>query len=235
MNKIARVLGATLGASAIIGTSAVAANAHGFGGHDGHASHDSHATAGYSKTGPYSVRGAHQQFTKFSHHHGAQGKGNAFAVGHEFNHHWYKHHWQGRHHHHLSFSEKQAAIVAKLTKADTRLSALIAKLSDAAQQNPDGWAAQALPYLQQEQTKLETLISAVKAATNQQELAAAFKGAFTPPTPPATPTPTPTQQPTSEPTTPAPTQAPTSSAPTSSAPTAPTTSATPSSTATPTA
>lgn len=231
MNKISRVLGATLGASAILGTSAVAANAHGFGGHDGgHSAHGAQHSSAYAKTGPYSLRGAHHQFSHYAQGRDHQG---TFVVGKNFNHQWFKHHW-GHHRHHLSFAQEQARIVAKLTKADTRLSALITKVSAAAQQNPNGWAAKALPYLQQEQTKLESLITAVKAATNQQELAAAFKAAFTPPTT-STPAPTqppsapaPTQQPSAPSTPAAPSQDPTSSAPTSSAPTtAPTSSTAP--------
>jgi len=199
MNKTARVLGATLGATAIIGSSAVAANAQGFGGHGDHNSFGGHH-AGYSQSGPYSVRGAHQQFSKFNHHRG-HGAGT-FNVGQEFNHGWYRHHWAGHHHQHLTFAQKQAKIVARLQNADTRLSDLITKVSAAAAQNPDGWAAKALPFLQQQQTKLESLISAVQAATTPQELAQAFKDAFQPPagttqpTPPTgTPTPTPSAAP----------------------------------------
>lgn len=183
MNKITRVLGASLGAAALVGTSAVAANAH-----DGGYGHSRHG-----HYGTYSVRGVHQEFSNFSHHQG-RGGDDDFAVGRDFNHRWFKQHWAGHHHRHLTFAQKQAAIVARLTNADARLTALIAKVSDAASSNPDGWAAQALPYLQAQQSKLETLIAAVKAATNQQELADAFKAAFTPPTTP-TPTPAPTSSP----------------------------------------
>lgn len=194
MNKTVRVLGATLGATAIIGSSAVAANAQGFGGHD-------HSSFGSHQSGPYSFGSAHHEFSHFNHHRG-HGAG-AFNVGQDFNHSWYRHHWAGHHHQHLTFAEKQAEIVAHLQKADSRLSDLITKVSAAAAQNPDGWAAKALPFLQQQQTKLESLITAVQAATTPEELAQAFKDAFQPPadsTQPTPPTGTPTPAPTTAPT-----------------------------------
>jgi len=193
MNKTVRVLGATLGATAIIGSSAVAANAQGFGDHDSFGSHH----AGHRQSGPYSFGGARHQFSKFNHRGDDAG---TFNVGQNFNHHWYRHHWAGHHHHHLTFAQKQAKIVARLQDADARLSDLITKVSAAAAQNPDGWAAKALPFLQQQQTKLESLITAVQAATTPQELAQAFKDAFQPPAPPTgtgttAPTPTPSAAP----------------------------------------
>jgi len=190
MFKTARVLGVALGATAIIGSSAVAANAHDFGGHDHHGGFGGH-DAGYSRSGPYSVRGAHHQFSKFDHHRGHGNDDGTFNVGRDFDHHWYHHHWAGHHHQHLSFAQKQARIVARLQDADTRLGDLISKVSAAAAQNPDGWAAQALPFLQQQQTRLESLISAVQAATTPQELAQAFKDAFQPPAGSTQPTPSP--------------------------------------------
>lgn len=195
MNKTVRILGATLGATAIIGSSAVAANAQG-----GHDHHSSGSHSGARQSGPYSFGGARHEFSQFNHHRG-HGAGT-FNVGTEFNHGWYRHHWAGHHHQHLTFAQKQAKIVARLQDADARLTDLIAKVQTAAAANPDGWAAKALPFLQQQQTKLESLISAVQAATTPQELAQAFKDAFQPPadsTQPTPPTGTPTPSPSAAP------------------------------------
>lgn len=180
MKKIVRALGATLGATAIVGASAAGANAFGPSHHSGHAHH--------AQAGGYNVHGVHRQFSHYRH----SGDSKAgFTVGTSFDHRWFRHHWTGQHHQQLTFAQKQAAIVARLTKADDRLTALISYLSDQASSNPDGWAAHVLPYLQDEQSKLESLISAVKAATDDQELAAAFKAAFQPPAQPTPPTSTP--------------------------------------------
>jgi hypothetical protein len=196
MNKITRVLGTTLAGVALVGGSAAAANAHGFGRHG-----DDHRFGGYSHSsapaaGPFSASSAEHKFAGFSRHHD-EGEGH-FNLGASFNHRWF-HHYSG-HHHHWTFEERQAAIVAQLTRADDRLTSLIGYLSDQAASDPSGWEAQALPYLQAEQTKLESLLTAVKAATNDDELKAAFQAAFPKPTPTPSPTTAPTTSPTMVPT-----------------------------------
>ncbi|MCA1981326.1 hypothetical protein [Nocardioides nematodiphilus] len=183
MNKFTRVLGTTLAGAALVGGSAVAADAHGahrdgFGGH-----HSAPAS------GPFSAAQAYHQFAGFSRHHG-DGEGR-FNLGPSFNHRWFHKHYGGHRHHAWSFADRQAAIVAKLTRADDRLTRLIGYLSDQAAADPQGWEAAVLPSLQAQQTRLETLIDAVKAATNDDELKAAFQAAFPKPTPPTTPTPSP--------------------------------------------
>jgi hypothetical protein len=175
MNKLVRVLGATLGATAIVGGTTVGANAFGPAHHVGDAHHSSSHVRGYD------LHRVHRHFSHFSH---SRGFDNAdFTVGTSFDHHWYRHHWAGHHHQHLTFAQEQAAIVARLTRADDRLTNLISRLSSAASANPDGWAARVLPYLQAEQTKLESLITAVQAATDEQGIADAFRAAFQPPAP----------------------------------------------------
>lgn len=82
------------------------------------------------------------------------------------------------HHHHLSFAQRKAMIVAGLTRANNRLSSYIDQVSAAAQADPNGWAATALPRLQAKQAKLVALIDAVKAATDRQQIEAAFRAAF---------------------------------------------------------
>lgn len=188
MKTSIRLLGTALGAAALVGTTAVGANAHDVGHHGGHHHY-----------GAYSVRGVHQEFSHYNRDDergDERGDDSGFTVGRDFDHHWFSHHW-GRHHHaHLTFAQRQAAIVQRLTTADSRLSDLISRLQAAAAQDPNGWEAQVVPFLQQQQQKLEALISAVKAATNYQELADAFRSAFAPPstgsTPPSTPSPSPT-------------------------------------------
>jgi hypothetical protein len=176
MNKIVRALGATLGATAIVGGTAVGANACGPSHQSGGDSHQSS-----SHVSGYGVRGVHRHFSRFSH---SRDFRNAdFTVGTSFDHHWYRQHWAGHRHQHLTFAQEQAAIVARLTRADERLTNLITRLSSAASDNPDGWAAKVLPYLKAEQTKLESLIAAVQAATDEQGIADAFKAAFQPTAP----------------------------------------------------
>jgi len=197
MNKLTRVLGGTLASIALVGGSAVAANAHGVGNGDGQG-HGGGFGGGRSSapaSGPFSVAHAHHQFAGFSRHHG-EGEGH-FNLGPNFNNRWFHHHYQGHRHHMWSFADRQAAIVAQLTRADNRLTGLISYVSAQATANPDGWQAQVLPYLQAQQTKLESLLSAVKAATNDDELKAAFQAAFPKPTPAPSPTtaPTPTETP----------------------------------------
>ena len=102
MNKLVHVLGATLGATAIVGGTAVGANACGPSHHGDHSS---------SQVGGYDMHGVHRQFSHFSH---SRHFGNAdFTVGTSFDHHWYRHHWAGHHHQHLTFAQEQAAIVAR--------------------------------------------------------------------------------------------------------------------------
>lgn len=81
-------------------------------------------------------------------------------------------------HRHLSFAQRKALIVARLVRADQRLSAFISQVSAAAQADPNGWEAQALPRLQQKQAKLEALIAAVRTATDDRQIADAFRAAF---------------------------------------------------------
>lgn len=189
MNKMTRVLGTTLAGAALIGGTATAASAH----HGGTYGEHSYSLAHH---GAFSPQGARHEFAGFSRHH-EDGDGS-FEVGPHFGHHWF-HHFNRGHHHHWTFAEQQAAIVDRLTDADQRLSALIAYLSDKASSDPNSWAAQALPYLQQQQSRLESLIAAVKAATNEDELRAAFANAWKP-TPSRTPTPSTTPTPTTAPT-----------------------------------
>lgn len=87
---------------------------------------------------------------------------------------------QGHHEHrqHLTFAQRKAMIVTGLTRANNRLSTLIDRVSAQAQADPNGWAATALPRLRAKQAKLQTLITAVKAATTQQQIADAFRAAF---------------------------------------------------------
>jgi hypothetical protein len=143
MKTSIRLLGATLGATAIVGTSAFAANACDFGGHDG--ARDSHSSA--------------SAFPSYE-------SGDQSSTD------------QG-----VSFAQKQAAIVQRLTDADARLTDLISTVSDTASTDPSGGAAQELSQLKAHQAKLESLISAVKAATNEDELKAAFENAFSSTTP----------------------------------------------------
>lgn len=192
MKTSIRLFGSALGAAAIIGSTAVGASAHDFGGgHHGDYSHSYSHHHRHGHHGAYSVRSAHHQYADFSRHH--QGRGDddsAFGVGCSFDHHWFRHHWGHHHHQHMTFAERQAAIVQRLTDADTRLGDLISRLQADAAQDPSGWEAQVVPYLQQQQQRLETLIAAVQAASDYQELADAFKAAFSAP-PTSTPTPSP--------------------------------------------
>jgi hypothetical protein len=192
MNKITRVLGTTLAGAALVGGSAVAANAHG--GHHGFGGDHTHSAP---TSGPFSAASAEHKFAGFSRHHD-EGEGH-FNLGPSFNHRWF-HHYSG-HHHHWTFEERQAAIVAQLTRADDRLTTLIGYLSDQAKTDPNGWEAQALPYLKAQQARLETLLTAVKAATNDDQLKAAFKAAFPKPTPTPAPTTAPSTAPSTAPTT----------------------------------
>ena len=192
MKTSIRLFGSALGAAAIIGSSAVGASAHDVGGghHDDYGHSYSHSYSHHhGHYGAYSVKGAHQQYADFSRNH--RDDDSSFGVGRSFNHHWFRHHWGHHRHQQMTFAERQDAIVQRLTSADSRLSDLISRLQTAAADDPSGWEAQAVPYLQQQQQRLETLIAAVQAATNYQELADAFKAAFNQP-PTSTPTPSPT-------------------------------------------
>lgn len=82
------------------------------------------------------------------------------------------------HHHHMTFAQRKAMILAGLTRADDRLSSSISRLSTAAQSDPNSWEAQALPRLQAKQSKLESVIAAVRAATSDRQIADAFRSAF---------------------------------------------------------
>jgi hypothetical protein len=191
-----RLLGTALGTAALVGTTAVGANAY-EGSHHHYSHHHHHGSHHhYRHYGAYSVRGAHQAFSHYIREHDHQGRDSGFTVGRDFNHRWFKHHWNRHHHVRLTFAQRQAAILARLTDADNRLGKLITRLQAAAADNPNGWQAQAVPYLQAQQERLEKLIAAVKAATNYRELAEAFRATFAPPasnpTPPSdTPTPSP--------------------------------------------
>lgn len=82
------------------------------------------------------------------------------------------------HHHHLSFAQRKALLVERLTRADGMLSTYISRLTPAAQADPSGWQAQAVANLRQKQARLEALIAAVNAATTDQQLADAFRATF---------------------------------------------------------
>ena len=188
MNKFTRVLGTTLAGAALVGGSATAASAHGDHHGDRHGKYGfGHSSDDVSRHGAYSPQRCEHRFDGFTRHH-EDGVGS-FNVGPSFNGRWF-HHFRG-HHHHWTFEERRSAVVDRLTRADERLTALIGYLADRAATDPDGWESEALPYLQAQQDRLETLIDAVKAATSPAELRAAFKAAFAQPTPTPTPTPTP--------------------------------------------
>jgi len=181
MNTSMRLLGATLGATAIVGSSAVAANACDFGGHDN--------TDGTTSS-PQGQFGAAATESDDDH---ADWGGHEFSYGHHFGHefgHHFGHGWADDQtgdedeagdtqssDQSVSFEDKQAAIVQRLTDADSKLSDLISQASTAAADDPEGEAAQQLADLQAKQAKLESLIDAVKAASDWQELAAAFQDA----------------------------------------------------------
>ena len=82
------------------------------------------------------------------------------------------------HHHHLTFAQRKALLLAELRRADARLSTYISDLTPAAQADPNSWQAHAVANLQQKQTRLEALIAAVDAATTKQQIADAFRAAF---------------------------------------------------------
>lgn len=192
MKKL-HVIGASIAAAALIGSSAAAANAQGFGGGDSHGGFGggSHSSFGGSH-GQYGFATARHDFNRFSNH----GSRGSFTVGPEFNHHWLNSHFGHRHHQHLTFAQKQAEIVARLQAAETRLTDLVTQLTTAAQADPNGWAAQALPFVTAQATKVQNLITAVQAATDWQQLWQAFHPGQTAPTPPTTSAPAPTSTPT---------------------------------------
>lgn len=156
-----RLLGATLGATAIVGASTVAATACDLGGHDS-------TDSGLSSAQAFS----HPADRSWGDEHG------------DLDHHW-AHHWthhgahHGGHHSHdtASFEDQQAAIIDRLTQADERLSGWIEKAQSQAADNPGGEAAPQLADLQERQADLESLIAAVKTASSEDELKAAFDDA----------------------------------------------------------
>lgn len=81
-------------------------------------------------------------------------------------------------HHHLTFAQRKALILAQLTRADGKLSSYISSLTPAAQADPNGWQAQAVANLQRKQARLEAVIAAVRAATTDRQIADAFRSAF---------------------------------------------------------
>lgn len=79
-----------------------------------------------------------------------------------------------------SFDQRKAALVAALTAADSRLSDLQSKLSTLAASDPTGRAAQTLAWVAQAKQQVETLLSQVQAATDEQELNALLAQYITP-------------------------------------------------------
>lgn len=150
MKTSIRLLGATLGATAIVGTSAFAANACDLGGPDG-----AQGT---------SIQGTSSSVGSFAAPFASHFLGQHFDLGFGQD---------------GSFEQEQAAIVDRLTNADARLTDLISQVSDAGSTAPTSGATQELSQLQNRQATLESLIDAVKAATDVDQLKAAFEDAFT--------------------------------------------------------
>lgn len=116
----------------------------------------------------------------FGHHSGhGSSHGHATSAGYGFgayDKHWYRHH-DGFGHEQLTFAQKQTLIVDKLDEAAARLQTKVDTLTIQETNHPSDRTAAALSRAQAKQTKLAALISAVKAATDDASLAAAFKSA----------------------------------------------------------
>jgi len=183
--KPVQIIGTTLAATALVGGSAAAATAADFG-HHGSAAFDAHPSLGGQSTfgghgtldgrtfgghGTFDARRPTDLHAPDLHAPAGGPAASAPSLEHRFARplHHLEHQFHGQQ---LTFQQRQAQIVAALTAADSRLTALQSALANAASNDPTGGAAKALSFITQARTRVESLLAQVQAASTQQQLEA---------------------------------------------------------------